>query len=312
MSCRGIALATIGALAMLAAPSAVAQSGTGGTAPAYPGNTLALEQIAPIVAGTTTKVRLSGHAQWNEPTDDLTIPYTLSIYVQNADVDPRCEPSKGAQLQKAINVATLGASESITDFVLDDDFNVRPSPPNPGIDWAIDSLPFVVTPGVSHVLLCGYQRYVTDDVAWYQLPVTVSQPTCSLARGCRSARPGALDLVQLHRLAEGELPPRATRSRQGRQARRHGQGARVDREPVARSLQRVDDEWPADGARRQAQDRARALTLSCPAPTQSSDPATIAAATMAAAAARAASSARVRVGVGGRRRIGGCSPARRR
>jgi hypothetical protein len=182
MSCRGIALASIGALAMLAAPSADAQSGTGGTAPAYPGNTLALEQIAPIVAGTTTKVRLSGHAQWKEPTDDLTIPYTLSIYVQNADVDPRCEPSKSAQLQKAINIATLGASETITDFVLDDDFSVRPSPPNPGIDWAIDSLPFVVTPGVSHVLLCGYQRYVTDDVAWYQLPVTVAQPTCSLSR----------------------------------------------------------------------------------------------------------------------------------
>jgi hypothetical protein len=180
MACRGIALATV--LFAVAASPAGAQSGTGGTAPAYPGNTLALAQIAPIVAGTTTKVRLSGHAQWNEPTDDLTIPYTLSIYVQNADVDPRCEPSKGAQLQKAINVATLGASETITDFVLDDDFNVRPSPPNPGIDWAIDSLPFVVSPGVSHVLLCGYQRYITDDVAWYQLPVNVAQPTCSFAR----------------------------------------------------------------------------------------------------------------------------------
>jgi hypothetical protein len=182
MSCRGIALASIGALAMVAAPPAHAQSGTGGTAPAYPGNALALEQIAPIVAGTTTKVKLSGHAQWNEPTDDLTIPYTLSIYVENADVDPRCEQSKGSQLQKAINIPTLGASETITDFVLDDDFSVRPSPPNPGIDWSIDSLPFVVTPGVTHVLLCGYQRYITDDVAWYQLPVTVSQPTCSLAR----------------------------------------------------------------------------------------------------------------------------------
>jgi hypothetical protein len=102
--------------------------------------------------------------------------------VQNADVDPRCEPSKSSQLQKAINIATLGASETITDFVLDDDFSVRPSPPNPGIDWSIESLPFVVTPGVGHVLLCGYQRYVTDDVAWYQLPVTVAQPACSLAR----------------------------------------------------------------------------------------------------------------------------------
>jgi hypothetical protein len=177
--CRGVALAVV--LFALVAPSAGADGGTGGTAPAYPRNTLALEQIAPIVAGTTTKVELSGHAQWNEPTDDLTIPYTLSVYVQNADVDPRCETSKSAQLQKAINVATLGASETITDFVLDDDFSVRPAPPNPGIDWSIDSLPFVVTPGVSHVLLCGYQRYVTDDVAWYQLPVTVSQPTCSLA-----------------------------------------------------------------------------------------------------------------------------------
>jgi len=127
--CRGVALAAV--VSAFAARAAGADGGTGGTAPAYPGNTLALEQIAPIVAGTTTKVRLSGHAQWNEPTDDLTVPYTLSIYVQNADVDPHCETSKGAQLQKAINVSTLGASESITDFVLDDDFNVRPSPPNP-------------------------------------------------------------------------------------------------------------------------------------------------------------------------------------
>jgi hypothetical protein len=172
--------ALIGALA--AAAPAAAQTGTGGTAPAYPGNTLALEQIAPIVAGTTTKVKLSGHAQWKEATDELTVPYTLSIYVQNADVDPRCEPSKGAQRQKAINVATLGASESISDFVLDDDFSVSPSPPNPGIDWAIESLPFVVSPGVTHALLCGYQSYITDDVAWYQLPVTVAQPTCTLAR----------------------------------------------------------------------------------------------------------------------------------
>lgn len=32
------------------------------------------------------------------------------------------------------------------------------------------------------MLLCGYQRYITDDVAWYQLPVNVAQPTCSFAR----------------------------------------------------------------------------------------------------------------------------------
>jgi hypothetical protein len=224
MACRGIALATV--LFAFAASPAGAQSGTGGTAPAYPGNTLALAQIAPIVAGTTTKVRLSGHAQWNEPTDDLTIPYTLSIYVQNADVDPRAEPSKGAQLQKAINVATLGASETITVRLSALHHRRRGVVPAPG------------QRGAAHMLVRA---------------------------GRRSTRPGPLDLVQLHGLPEGELPSRVARSRQGREARRHGQGARVDGEPVGRALQRVDDEREAGGAGRQAQDRARALTLSCPA-----------------------------------------------
>jgi hypothetical protein len=162
--------------------------------------------------------------------------------VQNADVDPRCEPSKSAQLQKAINIATLGASETITDFVLDDDFSVRPSPPNPGIDWSID--------------------YVTDDVAGYQLPVTVAQPSCSLARSVvRRGRALSISCNFTGSL-NVPLPPRFARSRQGHQARRHGQGARIDREPVARALQRVDDQRPARGARGQALDRPRALTLS--------------------------------------------------
>ncbi len=53
-----------------------------------------------------------------------------------------------------------------------------PSYPAPGIDWSIDSTPFAVKLGVENVLLCGYQRYITDDVAWFQLPMKVEQPTC--------------------------------------------------------------------------------------------------------------------------------------
>src|SRR5262249_45659174 len=32
------------------------------------------------------------------------------------------------------------------------------------------------------VILCGYVRYVIDDVAWYELPVTVRQPSCRASR----------------------------------------------------------------------------------------------------------------------------------
>jgi hypothetical protein len=66
---------------LAAAAPAAAQSPAGGTAPAYPGNTLKLERSAPVVAGTSIKVKLSGHAEWGKPTDDLTTPFTLSLFV---------------------------------------------------------------------------------------------------------------------------------------------------------------------------------------------------------------------------------------
>lgn len=170
-------------IALAGAAPASAQAPGGGTAPSYPGNTIKVEQLGRIVAGTTVKVRLSGHADWGGPTDESTQSYSLSLYVQNADVDQRCEPGKDSQLQKSINIPTLGASETLTDWVLNDNFYVNPGPPNPTIDWSIDSLPFIVTPGVTHALLCFYQRYIIDDVAWYQLPVTVDQPACRVGRG---------------------------------------------------------------------------------------------------------------------------------
>jgi hypothetical protein len=165
-------------VALLCAAPAYAQ--TGGTAPSYPGNTLRLEQSMRMVAGTVVTVRLSGHAEWNEPTDASTIGYTVSVYAQNADVHPSCETSYSAQLGKAINLPTLGASEAITDWVVSDTIRLNPDPPSSGVDWSIDSLPFVISPGVENLLLCGYQRYVIDDAAWFQLPVKVEAPACTL------------------------------------------------------------------------------------------------------------------------------------
>jgi hypothetical protein len=166
--------------AIAAVPAGAGAQAGGGTAPAYPGNTLTLERSEPIVAGTVVTVRLSGHAEWGEPTDDTTIAYDLSIYAQNADVHPTCEVSLSAQRQKAINIPNLGASETLGDFVLDGDLMVNPAPPATGVDWSGESLPFVITPGVRNLLLCGFQRYIIDDVAWFALPVRVRQPSCRL------------------------------------------------------------------------------------------------------------------------------------
>jgi hypothetical protein len=191
----------VAVLALLAAASpAAAQQAGGGAAPSYPGNSIVLRAGAPIVAGFPTRVQLSGRADWGGPTDVSTIPYSLAIYAQNADVDPRCEPSYGAQLQKSINLPNLGASETLTDFVLNGDLVVNPSPPAQSIDWAGESLPFVITPGVSRVLLCGYMRYVIDDAAWFQLPVAVRRFPCRLGpttvrrgRGLRLSCVGGLN-----------------------------------------------------------------------------------------------------------------------
>jgi len=171
--------AAVAAALLCAAPAGAQQPG-GGTAPSYPGNTLQIAQTMPIVSGAVVTVRLSGHAEWNEPTDASTIGYTISVYAQNADVHPSCETSYSAQLGKAINIPTLGASQAITDWVVSDTIRVNPEPPNSGIDWSIDSLPFVIAPGVENLLLCGYQRYVIDDAAWFQLPVKVQEPACTV------------------------------------------------------------------------------------------------------------------------------------
>jgi hypothetical protein len=167
--------------ALVLAPPAAAQEAGGWTAPAYPGNTLTMVHDGPIVAGTVVRVKLSGHAEWDEPTDDLTTPYDLSLFAQNPDIEPACAPSYGSQLQMGINI-DLNASTSISGWVMDGDLHVYPSPPATGIDWSGESVPFSIKPGLDRVLLCGFQRYIIDDAAGFQLAVRVEQPSCRAAR----------------------------------------------------------------------------------------------------------------------------------
>jgi hypothetical protein len=157
------ALAFAGGVAVLAAAcvfgggAAAAQQPVGGTAPAYPGNTLSLEHPSPIVAGTVVRVRLSGHAEWNDPTDVSTIPYTVSMYLQDADIDASCSPSYGGQLSKSINLP-LNASLGITGWVLSDDITINPAIPSSAIDWSAKSVPFAVRSGVGATAAMQRQR----------------------------------------------------------------------------------------------------------------------------------------------------------
>ncbi len=176
--------------ALLAAAALTAAGG--GTAPSYPGNTIAIARPERFVAASVQRVRLSGRAVWNEsPTSDTTIGYSLSLYVQNAAVDDHCEPSYSAQLQKAINLPGLNAATAISGFVMQDDFNVDPQPPASTLDWSGESIPFAVKVGVPRIVLCAYQRYVIDDVAWYQLPLAPQARAARSRAGACCAAPAS-------------------------------------------------------------------------------------------------------------------------
>lgn len=185
------ALATI----VLTPSTALAQSAEGGgTAPAYPGNTIKVATTG-FVGGRVERVRLSGHANWGGSTASPSVnPYTISLYVQNAEVDSECGVSYSAQQQKVINLASLNATQSLFGFVVDDDaILIQPNRPDPELDWSIDSPPFAIRAGVRRVVLCAYVRSITDDVARYQLPVAVAPAACRAASGS-VRRPTALKL----------------------------------------------------------------------------------------------------------------------
>jgi hypothetical protein len=185
--------AAVAATALLLTTAGAAQAGAaepgGATAPSYPGNTLKVEVPGGrLIAGSVQTVKLSGHARWNEPGD--TIGYTLSVYVQDADVSDSCATWHGEQLQKSINLGGLNATGSISGWVVDDSLQINPDPARQELDWSGDATPFSVRPGVRRVVVCAYQRYVIDDVASYQLPVRIEQPACRLLPGAaRRGRP---------------------------------------------------------------------------------------------------------------------------
>jgi hypothetical protein len=219
-----LAGALVAALAVGAAPAAAQEPG-GWTAPSYPGNTLTLAHDGPIVAGTVVRVRMSGHAEWNRPpTDEFTTPYDLSLFAQNPDVEPACAPSYGSQLQMGINL-DLNASNSISGWVMQGDLNINPRPPAAGVDWSGESLPFSIKPGLDRVVLCGYQRYIIDDVAGFQLPVRVEQPRCRAAR--RSVRRGRKLALKCNVSGPITVRFRGRRSRtvDGRLSAKDGSGA---------------------------------------------------------------------------------------
>jgi hypothetical protein len=221
----------------LGAGPASGQEPGGWAAPAYPGNTLTMQHDGAIVAGSVARVRMSGHADWGEPTDELTTPYDLYLYVQNPDVEPACAPSYGSQLQMGINL-NLSATDSISGWVMEGDLHVNPAPPASGIDWSGESVPFSVNPGLDRVLLCGFQRYIIDDVAGFQLPVRVEQPRCRPTR--KTVRQGRKLRLRCNVSGAVRVRFRGVRSRTlaARVSREDGTGA-VSTRRVARGRYRV-------------------------------------------------------------------------
>lgn len=164
------------------APAVAAEGPRALTAPAYPGNTIAVQRDEPLVAGTIARVRMSGHAHWKDPDGDpFDSGYSLWLYVQDASVDAACEPWFDAQLQKAINIG-INATTASSGFVMQGEQEIAYDASTQDRDWATDSAPFTVRVGVRRVLLCAYQRYIIDDAASYQLPVRVEQPSCRPVR----------------------------------------------------------------------------------------------------------------------------------
>lgn len=154
------------------------------TAPAYPGNTIAVDPPKRIVGSTVVTVGLHGHAHW-APWDLAfggPTAYTLSLYVQDADVRPTCEVAYDAQRRQSINLSGLAAGSGGRGFVVDEELHVSTGAEGPAdVDWKVTSTPaFAIRAGVRRVRLCAYQRYVIDEVASFQRTVAVEQPSCRL------------------------------------------------------------------------------------------------------------------------------------
>ncbi|MEV4423515.1 hypothetical protein AB0L40_26630 [Patulibacter sp. NPDC049589] len=194
---------------LAAAPAASAADSTGTTSPSYPGNTLKIEAPDAVVGGSIVPgVTLSGVATWNEnPTTDTTTPYAFSLYVQDPSVDPSCSPTYGEQLQKSINVNPNGTNGG-SGFVLQDGLQIAPPAPANVATHSAVTPPFVVKATLKRVLLCAYQRYVTDAVATASVSIPVERASCRLRAG--SVRRGSALRVRCN--VKGALQVRLTRA----------------------------------------------------------------------------------------------------
>lgn len=175
-----IALAVLTA-ALAAAPAAGAAEGPSLTAPSYPGNDLHVDAPDRVVGGSVlTDIGVKGVATWNEnPTSASTTDYTFSLYVQDPTVDATCGAFYGQQLQKSINLGgALKGTTAFSGFVAQDSIRFAPPVPANQATYAAKVPPFIVKPGLKKVLLCAYQRFVTDDVASASRTVDVDPAAC--------------------------------------------------------------------------------------------------------------------------------------
>lgn len=220
---RGLVAVAAATAAMWLAPGAAAAKTTGMTWPAYAGNSIRVEvPHGRLVAGSVQRVRLSGRAYWKRPGD--TTSYTLGVYIQDAAVDRHCTPTFAGQRQKAINLGSLNATAGDSGWVVDEDQQINAQPPGNTIDWADDSLPLTVRPGVRRVVVCAYVRYIIDDVAYSELPVRIEQPRCRiLPRTVRRGRRAALRCNVKGRIT-ARLSHCHKRERQTLRVNRHGRG----------------------------------------------------------------------------------------
>ncbi|WP_026909765.1 hypothetical protein [Patulibacter minatonensis] len=177
-----IALLVLSA-ALAASPAAGAAEGPGATSPFYPGNELHVDAPDTVVGGSVlTDVGVEGVATWNEnPTTSTTTSYTFSLYVQDPTVSATCGASYGAQLQQSINLGSrLKGTTAFSGFVAQDSIRLGPAVPANQATYAEKTAPFVVRPDLKKVLLCAYQRSVTDDVATASRTVAVEPAACRL------------------------------------------------------------------------------------------------------------------------------------
>ena len=146
----------------------------GATGPAYPGETLTLQQDGPSIAGQETNFVASGQ---QTDVDDDPGGFDLEVFAKDTSIDPTCSPSYLGEEQ-----AELG-DEYEQQIVIG-------LPEGLGTTF---SVPFkYIFPLTGQVILCAYSTWVTDTAAAASLVVDItssSTTTTPPAKPANTARP---------------------------------------------------------------------------------------------------------------------------